>query len=326
MCSGGEMNYKLVDFGRRAKEIRISMSLTQSDVRELVGLNEDTLRRTEKGITMPNIETLDLLSVAYQCDMNSIFSKYKITFDLYFEDRLHILMPDIRKLNYGVIDKEAKKFAKEFKEVKKINQTLIKFKMMQYCEYLKSLSNFEKAFADKSRNDITNLVIVTKYSLLELKTKSKSVKLDKLEIRIFVLISIIYRYKDEFSNSIVYLEAALSALQSRYKDDNDFLYFYFLIVLNLLTHYHRIDDYQSLDLLYKESLKVLEKKIGIPTLASYLIRVGVNKHYLNEDESVSLVDTGLTFLKDIGYETKSERFRVSLTERYMFLERLKPTK
>jgi|LGOV01.1.fsa_nt_gb transcriptional regulator with XRE-family HTH domain len=316
------MNYKLKAFGAEARRLRLAANLKQSDVRGMVGINEDTLRRTEKGLTLPNIETLDLLSLAYGRDMNSIFSQYKITFDQYFEDRISSLLPSIRKLDFKAIEDEMIQFTHEFEKSKRINSSIITLKMNQYREYLRSLSNFENAFSDKSRDDITRLIGVTNYSLTDVKRKFDSLLLDKLEIRIFVLLSVIYRFKNEFDNSIVFLKASLSALEKRYSQDHDFLYFYFLIVTNLLTIYHRVDDFDSLDIQYKSGLSVIEEKIGVPTVVAFLLRSGINKHFLNEEGGASFVDVALRLLKDAGYDEKSERFRKSLKDKYTFLDEL----
>jgi len=314
------MNYRLETFGAEAKSIRLDVGHTQASVKAMVGINEDTLRRLEKGQTMPTIETLDLLSIAYSCDMNVVFSKHKITFDQYFEDRIKKLLSLMRNLDYKAIKKEAKKFDKEFKNSKRLSGDIIKSKMLQYSEYLKSMHNIENAFKDKSRDDITRLVSVLNYNFNNFMSLDENILLDKLEIRICVLLSIIYRCKNEFTSSLAFARVALESLKKRYSEDHDFLYFYFLIVSNTMMIYHRVDDYIALNNLYKDALSVLEDKIGVPTLSSVLLRVGINNHYLEDETSIDFLNVSLKLLKDMGYKDKNERFKTSLLKLYPFCE------
>lgn len=314
------MNYKLEDFGAEAKRIRQSLKLRQADVRDLVGLNQDTLRRTEKGLTMPTIETLDLLSIAYHTDMNQVFNAYKVTFDKYLEDRMKTVLPKIRKMDFGHLKEEIDLFEKEFENTFKGSSQIIEDKKNQYLEYLTSMSNIENAFSDKSRNDLTRLLKVSRYDLAYIKKHPKQLLLDKLEIRIFVLISIIYRYRDEFENSLAVIKAAKYAIDERYKNDHDYLYFSYLVSLNLMTIHHRQDNFSLLDEEYKHLLGLLDDQVGIATLTGMFIRSAINKHFLSESGTKALVEASLILLNDSGYENKAERTGQMLRNRYDFLD------
>lgn len=313
------MYYDLKGFGSELRRIRKSLHLSQKQVRDAIGLNEDTLRKLENGSSMPRIETLDLLSITFKTDIFRIFSNYKINVDTYFEKRIIEILPSIRSLDYKTIEQEVTQFHNTFVDSKSYKIKDIRKKMEQFGEYLKSLSNFEHSFKDQSRDDLTKLVEVTGVSLSEIKDGSSLINLDKLEIRIFILISIIYRFKDEFRNSVLFLEAALKSVLKKYDDDKDFLYFYFLVALNLMTVYHRQNEYEKIDALYKSSLKVLDGKLSVNTLATYFIRVGINKNYVKEEEATYFVNFGLDLLKDTGYVDKSERYRQTFSKKYPFL-------
>jgi hypothetical protein len=140
--------------------------------------------------------------------MNVIFSDYKLTFDQYFESRIGVILPHIRKYDYDQLKKEADLFLDEFQYFVKIKSSILENKSKQYFEYLKALSNLQNSFYDESRNDITNLISVLNCDYAILKNSKESIILDKLEIRIFILVSIIYRYRNEFDKSIFYLKSA----------------------------------------------------------------------------------------------------------------------
>jgi transcriptional regulator with XRE-family HTH domain len=46
------------DIGKRIRDLRMAMKLTQSQFAELVGLSEDSIGKVERGISVPTIETL----------------------------------------------------------------------------------------------------------------------------------------------------------------------------------------------------------------------------------------------------------------------------
>ncbi len=46
------------DIGKRIRDLRMAMKLTQSQFAELVDLSEDSIGKVERGISVPTIETL----------------------------------------------------------------------------------------------------------------------------------------------------------------------------------------------------------------------------------------------------------------------------
>lgn len=46
------------DIGKRIRDLRTAMKLTQSQFAELVGLSEDSIGKVERGISVPTIDTL----------------------------------------------------------------------------------------------------------------------------------------------------------------------------------------------------------------------------------------------------------------------------
>lgn len=67
------MYYNTDSFGNAIRSIRQNLKLTQKDVIEQTGINENTLRRLENGKVLPKQETLDLLSVVYKQDVSQVF-------------------------------------------------------------------------------------------------------------------------------------------------------------------------------------------------------------------------------------------------------------
>ncbi|MBN2797247.1 MAG: hypothetical protein JXR88_17685 [Clostridia bacterium] len=95
--------------------------------------------------------------------------------------------------------------------------------------------------------------------------------------------------------------------------------YYFLTIVNLMTYYHRIDDFEKIDLLYKESLKIFDEEFSINNLAYYMIRTGLNKSYLKDFYGDNFVNVGLALLRDGNYEAKYNKHLETFTKKYPFL-------
>ena len=64
---------KLIEFGKQLMLIRKENNLTRSAISEQIGINIDTIRRIEKGLVLPKIDTLIILSEAYKVDLLNLF-------------------------------------------------------------------------------------------------------------------------------------------------------------------------------------------------------------------------------------------------------------
>lgn len=314
------MFYDLAAFGLELKRIRQSLKISQSTVKKEMGIHEDTLRKLELGKSMPKIETLDLLSHLYKQDISLVFNQYKHTPESYINKKMDEVLPLVRNLAYSEIKKLADDFYEHFSESKYSGNTYLKNKMNQFNEYLNSLHNLENSFVDESRNDITLLINSMNLTLADILNNKEAIHLDKLEIRIFILLGVIYRYRNELNHCKVFLEIALRELNEKHSHEADFVSFHLTIVYNLMTYYHRIDDHETLEKVYKDSLNILEQSFNINLFSGYLIRAGINRFYLNDDTYNHLVNTGLSLLVDIDYKDRAERHRKALSARYPFLD------
>lgn len=70
-------SYNFKNFGSMLRDIRKNAGLTQSNVKELTGINEDSLRRIEKGSVIPKYETLEILSTVYKFDLLNVLLEHR---------------------------------------------------------------------------------------------------------------------------------------------------------------------------------------------------------------------------------------------------------
>lgn len=312
------MDFDLIGFGEKLKEIRLENGLRQKDVTELIGINRDTLRKLENGQSLPKIDTMEQLGYVYKRDIYKLFSNYRINIDNYVTTIMKEVLQHFRTYDYEQIIKICDDFYETFESSQYYSNVYIQKKMKQFKTYLLAVANIESSFTDKGRESLTELFVTLGYTQMEL--KYKMVRLDKLEIRIILLLATIYRYRDELINTNELMETVLHEITHYYKEDEEFLYFYTVTVMNLMTYYHRQDEYEKLDALYKTSLNIYDKALSLHNFSYLLIRVGINKHYLEDIYSNDFVNTGLALLKDHVYQSKYDKHKATLGKMYDFLD------
>jgi transcriptional regulator with XRE-family HTH domain len=310
--------YNLIEFGNKIRTIRKNMHLSQIEVTKFIAMQRDTLRRIENGEVIPRIETIDKLSVIYKVDCMKIFTDYKISVDNYVTNNISRISKKFRNYKFDSIQDEIIKFEEIFNLLDYHDDDYSTIKTQQYKLYLKCLASIFKTLDDKSRALITELYL--SLDLPKTKNKKTTYHFDKLEMRIIILLSTVYRFKDEFISSQELLEITLKNLLDYYRNDKEFLYFYLLIQLNQMSYYHRIDKRQKVRELYQESLEIIDAEIGINNLSIFLIRAGINKHLEKEAHLDGFVQVALQLLKDSGDIPKYEANYKKLTEMYEFLD------
>ncbi|HAS74604.1 MAG TPA: hypothetical protein DCS67_10715, partial [Clostridiales bacterium UBA8960] len=86
-------SYDLTNFSKKLKSIRNSLGYSQSEVAEKTGVNSDTLRRLENGMSIPRFDTLEVLSLFYKENLIILLDSYKVSSELsYFYDLIDYYM------------------------------------------------------------------------------------------------------------------------------------------------------------------------------------------------------------------------------------------
>lgn len=86
-------SYDLTNFSKKLKSIRNSLGYSQSEVAEKTGVNSDTLRRLENGLSIPRFDTLEVLSLFYKENLTILLDSYKVSSELsYFYDLIDYYM------------------------------------------------------------------------------------------------------------------------------------------------------------------------------------------------------------------------------------------
>lgn len=61
-------------FGKRLRQIRRGLHLTQEEFSELVGISVDFLSLIERGINAPSFETIDQMAARLEIPVSSLFT------------------------------------------------------------------------------------------------------------------------------------------------------------------------------------------------------------------------------------------------------------
>lgn len=86
-------SYDLSKFSSRLKSIRKTLGYAQLEVSENTGINSDTLRRLENGLSIPRFDTLEVLSQFYKVNLILLLDSYKISSQLsYYYDLIDYYM------------------------------------------------------------------------------------------------------------------------------------------------------------------------------------------------------------------------------------------
>lgn len=72
------MFYNTKEFGNEIQQLRRSMNLSREDLSDLTYIGIDTLKNIESGKVLPNLETLDIISVTLKKDLSKLLLQYRV--------------------------------------------------------------------------------------------------------------------------------------------------------------------------------------------------------------------------------------------------------
>lgn len=163
--------YYLEEFGQRVKEIRRNLNFTQEEVYEKVHIHPKTIRNIEKGLSLPSICTLEILSNLYQVDL------------------LKLLL-DYRKVQFVQLDFY----------LTRITTALVHKDLSSLERIQQELTKKERAIEDlEIEKRVHLMVLLTSFHVNLLKEKRSSSELEKDILNIEKIIE-----KDLFENNLLY--------------------------------------------------------------------------------------------------------------------------
>lgn len=235
--------YNLLEFGKRIRAIRVKNHLTQQQVNEITGINENTLRRIENGYVIPRYNTLEILSNIYKCDLLLELSNHRSDNNLlnYYHllDKI-VLSNDLSQFNK--LEDEYISFTAALNQFDYINiNELEQFKIF--------LSISKKYFTVKTNQIeilIDKLVISLRNSIVSFDINNLNQNnYTPFEIRIIILISLLYVKLDNIDLSTKLLTFCLEYLIELSIISNDSIKLILKLYFNIAYNYQRTNNYDK---------------------------------------------------------------------------------
>jgi len=304
-------SFDTVKFGAYLRSLRNSLNYSQADVKKIIGINTDTLRKIEAGLVVPRYDTLDLLSYVYKKDLLKELLAYRNS-DLFFQyySRLDDLIfnYDLEKLNN--LEADFSKFTQYESDSELVNiviESQFKLVLQGISEHysgqpMLSKQTFIKALRESNKNfDIIN---------------HRHYKYTFFETRILFLLGVSLSENNEsaLSDSMLIhcLDMANFDPQSTFTEKLMIIKLYF----NLSYNGHLVDD-QEMAISYAE--KGIE--FCLNNHINYLLpglfyRKGVAMMSLNDFEGIQHIKTGIQLLRICNQHDLANQYEKIAQELY----------
>ena len=140
------ISYDMEIFSQRVKEIRHELMLTQLEVYGITNIHPDTLRRMEKGETIPNYDTIEKLSLFYGTNLLTVLNECKVNLTL---QDIYDGIDEIIINNQDEITEELHKKLENFIKNSRISN-LVQPKILEQCiSFLKLLEVYSLGYSIK---------------------------------------------------------------------------------------------------------------------------------------------------------------------------------
>ena len=288
-------SYELVDFSEKMRKIRDSLDYSRQDVSNLTGINTDTLRKIEKGISVPRFETLEILSHLYKIDLLLLLNNYKAnTTTTYYYD----------SINFFLVRNDIKSFLELHTEFCNWNKLHNINALINRSELLQLELFFEALFLDLSEQDcsfkqvIENLVASLRVTIPSFTLENwKTFNYNVLELRIlYCIASYLLNSKDYYiSKNILTFLLDKVDITSQAKMN----YHFMLIKLYTLISYncHMLDEHFEALSAAENGIKLCQQHNIMENLPLLLSRKGVAMMSLKIDNYSVFLNQAVELLK-----------------------------
>ena len=274
----------LRELGQFVRESRMAIGLSQKDIKELTGLNENTLRKIENGKVVPKFETLEILSSLLKMDFLHHLRQFRsnpIIMAIYNKiDYVFILEKDDALIELMLLEKLLLNSKSSFNLVNPNELKQLTIFIQSSIKYLDD--NQENLPYIDNVNVIDNIVKVLQLSNsnFELDSYYKH-RYTPFEIRILLLIGLFQVKIKKFDLSTSILIYCLNFLDDLYENDYDILKLKIKLYYNISYNYHNLDKHE-LALKYSNlGIDAALKQDFMFRLPFLIARKGIAEYYLD---------------------------------------------
>ena len=279
------MYYNLFLFGKRLKDIREKLGLTQKQVVDMALIDERTLRRMERGKVIPKLETLEALSVIYKTDLVSAIIESRIT-------DYSMLLQTQRNIDLKLINEEMSNFENEFKLIDKLLENIeneyYKILITQFKFFLYGIRYYKNKEYQNAMDMYINAIKQTlnDFSLDNYKEYSFSL----MEIRILMNIALV---EDKCEQDEKY-EEILKFCINQCDENNEI---YPRICHNLAGVYRKKEEYSRALFYDNKGIEICKKNMFADTLAVLYYGKAFVEYRLEKTEYKKSLDLSLQLCK-----------------------------
>ena len=279
------MYYNLFLFGKRLKDIREKLGLTQKQVVDMAFIDERTLRRMELGKVIPKLETLEALSVIYKTDLVSAIIESRIT-------DYSMLLQTQRNIDLKLINEEMSNFDNELKLIDKLLENIeneyYKILITQFKFFLYGIRYYKNKEYQNAMDMYINAIKQTlnDFSLDNYKEYSFSL----MEIRILMNIALV---EDKCEQDEKY-EEILKFCINQCDENNEI---YPRICHNLAGVYRKKEEYSRALFYDNKGIEICKKNMFADTLAVLYYGKAFVEYRLEKTEYKKSLDLSLQLCK-----------------------------
>lgn len=281
------MFYNLELFGKRFKEIRTNLELTQKEVSNLTHVDVMTIRRIENGKVLPKLDTLESISTIYKEDLISLLLEYRLDDYSTFSDITNKVESKLDNLPLS-------NFQNEFDGLKILldstTNPYYEKLIQQYIVFLESVVKFWDNNEEAIKKLSESIRITTpSFNLDNYHTFTYS----SMEIRILMNIALIFH---KLGKQERYQEITEFCINSVETDDE----IYPKLAHNLAGAYADKKDFERTLKFSKLGIKSSQENRNFNQLSYLYYGKGIAEHMLGKEEHLESFKTAIYLCRAFG--------------------------
>ncbi|MCK8058353.1 MULTISPECIES: helix-turn-helix domain-containing protein [unclassified Fusibacter] len=243
------MNYfDYVSFGQAIKKIRVELGIRKSDIKELLNIHPDTLRKIELGITNAKLVTLEQLSELYKIDLSELLLDYRLNQNRLIKKLIHQMDELIRLGKHKHLSTLIDSIGTHADSVKDVIDPQAKVRLDQLQLFIEANLLYEskeiKLLDEAKGKAVFALKLsIPKFNVLTIEHYNYTF----MEYRLLMLIGIILSHTKEYDRSALIFDHLTSRLNGEVLDHNEIKLLAKLYFNASYNAYRSEDDARSLN-------------------------------------------------------------------------------
>lgn len=227
------------ELGLQLRKIREKLNISRGKIEDVTGITKETLRKIEKGDVIPKLDTLQILSSIYKCDLIELLAETKDSSKYYamHEEIDNMLLYSSREEIYLTDFKE------KFLQNKDITSVEDPIEIKQFNIFIEALPKSCASDSEIKEEALNNLMIALNFRHPDFNiTCFDSFIYTYFEIRILFLCSVIYGELGDYiiANSISHY--ILQSFEFKSKESLGIHKLKIKILCNLSCNYHGLNN------------------------------------------------------------------------------------